>query len=82
MKLNAWFPTVQIGSDPAAIRDWAQAAEDLGYEYIEVPDHVLGATGRDGWEPRYAADAPFHETSPPWPTWPPPRSASSFRPAC
>ena len=34
MLLNAWFPSVQIGNDPAAIRDWAQAAEDLGYEYI------------------------------------------------
>ena len=41
MRLNAWFPSVQIGNDPKAIRDWAQAAEDLGYEYIEVPDHVL-----------------------------------------
>ncbi|MGY9055272.1 MAG: LLM class F420-dependent oxidoreductase [Alphaproteobacteria bacterium] len=62
MKLNAWFPTVQIGNDVSAIRDWTQAAEDLGYEYIEVPDHVFGATARDGWEPRYAATAPFHET--------------------
>jgi len=33
-----------LGSDPAKIRDWAQAAEDLGYAYIEVPDHVFGAT--------------------------------------
>ena len=48
MKLNAWFPSVQIGNDPKAIRDWAQAAEDLGYEYIEVPDHVFGATARSG----------------------------------
>ena len=62
MKLNAWFPTVTIGKDPAAIRDWAQAAEDLGYDYIEVPDHVFGATARDGWTPRYEAHAPFHET--------------------
>ena len=62
MQLNAWFPSVQIGNDPKAIRDWAQAAEDLGYEYIEVPDHVFGATGRNGWTPRYDAFAPFHET--------------------
>ena len=34
----------------------------MGFEYIEVPDHVFGATARDGWVPRYAADAPFHET--------------------
>ncbi len=62
MLLNAWFPSVQIGNDPSAIRDWAQAAEDLGYEYIEVPDHVFGATARNGWTPRYDAFAPFHET--------------------
>jgi probable F420-dependent oxidoreductase len=62
MKLNAWFPTCDIGTDPAKIRDWAQAAEDLGFAYIEVPDHVFGATARDGWVPRYDANAPFHET--------------------
>jgi len=26
MKLNALFPTRDIGTDPAKIRDWAQAA--------------------------------------------------------
>jgi probable F420-dependent oxidoreductase len=62
MQLNAMFPTRDIGSDPAAIRDWAQAAEDLGYAYIEVPDHVFGATARDGWTPRYDEKDPFHET--------------------
>jgi probable F420-dependent oxidoreductase len=62
MQLNAMFPTRDIGSDPARIRDWAQAAEDLGYAYIEVPDHVLGASARDGWTPTYNESDPFHET--------------------
>ena len=62
MQLNAMFPTRDIGSDPARIRDWAQAAEDLGYAYIEVPEHVGGATARDGWTPRYDEKDPFHET--------------------
>jgi probable F420-dependent oxidoreductase len=62
MKLNVWFPTCDIGTDPAKIRDWAQAAEGLGFEYIEVPDHVFGATARGDWVPRYDAYAPFHET--------------------
>lgn len=62
MQLNAMFPTRDVGSDPAKIRDWAQAAEDLGYAYIEVPDHVFGATARDGWVPRYDETDPFHET--------------------
>jgi probable F420-dependent oxidoreductase len=62
MQLNAMFPTRDIGNDPAKIRDWAQAAEDLGYAYIEVPDHVFGATAREGWTPRYDEKDPFHET--------------------
>jgi probable F420-dependent oxidoreductase len=62
MKLNAFFPTRDIGSDPAKIRDWAQAAEDLGYATIEVPDHVFGATARDGWVPLYNEKDAFHET--------------------
>lgn len=62
MRLNAMFPTRDIGSDPVRIRDWAQAAEDLGYAYIEVPDHVFGAAARDGWTPRYDETDPFHET--------------------
>jgi len=62
MQLNAIFPTRDIGADPAKIRDWAQAAEDLGYSYIEVPDHVFGAAARDGWVPTYDHTDPFHET--------------------
>ena len=62
MRLNAFFPTRDIGTDPAKIRDWAQAAEALGYAYIEVPDHVFGVTARNGWTPRYNEKDPFHET--------------------
>jgi probable F420-dependent oxidoreductase len=62
MQLNAMFPTRDVGTDPAKIRDWAQAAEDLGYAYIEVPDHVFGAAARDGWTPLYNERDPFHET--------------------
>ena len=53
MELSAFFPTRTIGNDPAKIRDWAQAAEDLGYDHIEVPDHVFGATARGDWQPIY-----------------------------
>ena len=62
MRPNAFFPSLDIGTDPAKIRDWAQAAEDLGYAYIEVPDHVFGAKSRDGWVPLYNENDPFHET--------------------
>src|SRR5262249_5884755 len=62
VQLNAFFPTLDIGSDAAKIHDWAQAAEDLGYAYIEVPDHVFGATARNGWVPLYSEKDAFHET--------------------
>ena len=62
MQLSAWFPTRDIGGDPAKIRDWAQAAEALGYAHIEVPDHVFGATARGDWRPIYNEQDPFHET--------------------
>jgi len=43
MQIGVVFPQTEIGADPLAIRDYAQAAEDLGYEYIFMADHVLGA---------------------------------------
>jgi probable F420-dependent oxidoreductase len=62
MQLNAMFPTRDIGADPVKIRDWAQAAENLGFATIEVPDHVFGAAAREGWNPLYNESDPFHET--------------------
>lgn len=62
MRLNALFPTRDIGTDPARIRDWAQAAEDLGYDGVEVADHVFGAAPRGDWKPTYSEHDPFHET--------------------
>ena len=64
LKLGAIFPTTEIGSDPAAVRDWAQAAEALGYEHVIIYDHVLGAV-HEGREPKllgpYTERDPFHE---------------------
>jgi len=62
MLLNALFPTRDIGTDPAKIRDFAQAAEDLGYHGIEVADHVFGAAPRGDWKPTYSEHDSFHET--------------------
>ena len=62
MLLNALFPTRDIGTDPAKIRDFAQAAEGLGFHGIEVADHVFGAAPRGDWKPTYSEHDPFHET--------------------
>jgi probable F420-dependent oxidoreductase len=42
MQYGALFPGSEIGSDPILIRDWVQAAEQIGYESITIPDHVVG----------------------------------------
>ena len=42
MQLGASLPVVDIGTGPSVIRDYAQAAEGLGYSYLVAPDHVLG----------------------------------------
>lgn len=64
MRIGAVFPTTEIGNDPTAIRDWAQAAEQLGYSHVVLYDHVLGAVHADR-EPKllgpYTEKDPFHE---------------------
>jgi probable F420-dependent oxidoreductase len=64
MKLSVLFPTCEIGNDPVAIRDFAQAAEDLGFSKIVAFDHVLG-TPHDHRTPPlagpYTERDPFHE---------------------
>ena len=62
MRLGATFPQTEIGSDPAAVRDFAQAVEGAGYDYLLAYDHVLGAdpTKHDLSGP-YTHQTPFHE---------------------
>ncbi len=43
MQLGASLPVADIGTGPDVVRDYAQAAEGLGYDYLVCPDHVLGA---------------------------------------
>jgi probable F420-dependent oxidoreductase len=43
MQLGASLPVGDIGTGPTIMRDYAQAAEGLGYSYMLGPDHVLGA---------------------------------------
>jgi probable F420-dependent oxidoreductase len=43
MELGALLPLGDIGGDPAIVREYAQAAEAMGYDFIEAPDHVLAS---------------------------------------
>ena len=47
MELGTLLPWSDIGGDPAVIREYAQAAEAIGYDFLEAPDHVLGAREGD-----------------------------------
>ena len=63
MNVGVVFPQVEIGQDPVAIRDYAQAVEALGYTHILVFDHVLGANPErpGGWKGPYTFKHTFHE---------------------
>ena len=63
MKLGLVFPQTEFGNDPAALRDYAQTAEDLGFTHILAYDHVLGANPErpGGWKGPYTYQNPFHE---------------------
>ena len=64
LQLGATFPQTESGTDPTAIRDYAQAVEQLGYDYILAYDHVVGANpNRPGWEGgrAYSHESLFHE---------------------
>lgn len=63
MKLGVVFPQTEIGADPIAVRDYVQAAEDLGYSHLIAYDHVLGADTQhhQGWSGGYTSEDVFHE---------------------
>ena len=43
MRVGVAFPTVDIGADFAASRDFVQTADELEYSHLRILDHVLGA---------------------------------------
>jgi probable F420-dependent oxidoreductase len=62
VEIGTDFPQIDIGDDPAGIRDYAQAAEALEYSCILAYDHVLGADpNREGGWRGYTNDDAFHE---------------------
>ncbi|HEY0737942.1 MAG TPA: LLM class flavin-dependent oxidoreductase, partial [Herpetosiphonaceae bacterium] len=63
MHIGAVFPQTEIGTDPGAIRTYAQSVEEMGYRHILIYDHVLGASTatRPDWRGPYTSDTLFHE---------------------
>ncbi|MGO9659020.1 MAG: LLM class F420-dependent oxidoreductase [Acidimicrobiales bacterium] len=63
MRIGVIFPQTEIGTDPLMVRDFAQAAEELGYSHLQAYDHVVGADTRvrPGWNGPYDLHSLFHE---------------------
>ena len=69
MHVGTVFSQADSGTDAAAIRDWAIAADRAGFHHLMAYDHVLGATferlGPDACppfpEPPYTIESTFHE---------------------
>jgi probable F420-dependent oxidoreductase len=61
MHIGVTFPQTEIGADPTAIRDYAQAAEALGYHHFVAFDHVLGGDPTKHSGLRYTHTHMFHE---------------------
>ena len=63
-QIGAFFPTRDMPADRVAIRDWAQAAEAIGFHFVEVSDHVLGAdrAALPDFQGPYDVNDAFHET--------------------
>jgi probable F420-dependent oxidoreductase len=63
MRIGVVFPQTEIGADPGAVRAYAQAVTDLGYQHLLAYDHVVGADPQvhADWQGPYDIDTTFHE---------------------
>lgn len=63
MEFGAVFPHNEIGTDPGAIKAYAQGVEALGATHLLIYDHVLGADPdrAGGWQGAYDKNVAFHE---------------------
>jgi len=63
MQVGVVFPQLEIGTDVAAVKAYAQAAQDMGFRHLLAYDHVLGAepASHPGWSGPYTKDSVFHE---------------------
>ena len=47
MQIGAVLPQNELGLDVSVLRDYAQAVQDLGYDFLVASDHVVGANAAD-----------------------------------
>jgi alkanesulfonate monooxygenase SsuD/methylene tetrahydromethanopterin reductase-like flavin-dependent oxidoreductase (luciferase family) len=64
MLVGALVPFHDTGGDSDTVREYAQALEAAGYDFLAAPDHVLGANvaSRPGWDlDRNTSQDLFHD---------------------
>ncbi len=63
MKLGITLPLTDIQGAPSTVRDFAQAAEGMGFHGLAAPDHVLGVNvaSRPDWGQRNTSKDFFHD---------------------
>ncbi len=63
MQIGVVYPQIELPSDSAVMRDYAQTAEALNFSHILAYDHVLGANPDrpGGWQGPYTHTDPFQE---------------------
>jgi probable F420-dependent oxidoreductase len=64
MEIGVVYPQIELLGDPTAVRRFAVAAEDLGFDYLLSYEHVLGAVHADRSPPLsgpYTEHDPFHD---------------------
>jgi probable F420-dependent oxidoreductase len=63
MRIGVSFPHQAMGLDTVALRDWAQAAEGVGFDYIVVYEHIIfpDAASHPDQTFRYTNETTLHE---------------------
>jgi probable F420-dependent oxidoreductase len=63
MKLGVMVPLIDTGGEPETVREFGQAAEELGYDFLAAADHVLGVNkaSRPDWGDRNTSADLFHD---------------------
>ena len=64
MQIGVVYPQTELRGDPTAVKQFATAAEDLGFDHLLAYDHVLGAVHADRARPLpgpYNEHDPFHD---------------------
>ena len=61
MELGTLLPEGDIGGAPATVHEYAQTAEALGYDFLEAPDHVLGANEASAAESGRTGAGLYHD---------------------